>query len=300
MKSVPDAAPEGSTPYELIEAVNAVRAEHGLAGYTPNSVLMSIAQFHAEYLASIGVSNTHIDSFGRRPFQRALDAGYQVAGDLSSGGFFSENVVGGVGLTAEGAVELWMGDAPHQNTILSTFLQDVGTGVAVIGNTFFYVLDAGLSTGGTPVVYTPPPYVIRTSITLPTNTPNPDGGIIHIVQVDQTLLEISIIYNVPLVVIYSQNNLSEKSVIYPDQSIIIRYAFTATPTRPTATATNRPSSTLWPTSSKTHTLLSPSPTSTPTSVLPSKSTAVAVIVIIIAAFLAAGILSLVGPREKRG
>jgi hypothetical protein len=40
---------------------------------------MGIAQTQAEYMASIGVSNTHVDAYGRRPYQRALDAGYAVA-----------------------------------------------------------------------------------------------------------------------------------------------------------------------------------------------------------------------------
>ncbi len=40
------------------------------------------------------------------------------------------------------AVETWMGDDPHLNTMLSGNLQDVGAGVGVYGNTYYYVLDA--------------------------------------------------------------------------------------------------------------------------------------------------------------
>ncbi len=297
----PAAEPDLSTASELVAAVNALRAEHGLPAYNTHPILMQIAQTHAEYLASIGVSNTHIDQYGRRPFQRALDAGYPVAGDLSLGGFFSENVVGGIGLTAEEAVEIWMGDAPHQNTMLSTNLQDVGAGVAVVGNTYYYVLDAGLSTGGTPVAYTPPPSVILPTKTFVTSTPNPDGSITYIVQPGDTLLAIATAFDISLQELYALNGLTETSVIYPDQTLIIRAAYTATPTQPTGTPTLRPSSTPWPTSTRTKVVTAAPPTATeePTG-LPSASAGGAVIVIIVVALLAAGAITLMGARKKPG
>ncbi len=182
--------PALSSPSELISAVNALRATHGLAPYQVNSILMGVAQAHAEYLVSIGTI-THISANGMRPFQRALAAGYLVAGDLSLGGFFSENITAGVGQTADEAVQQWMGDDPHKNTMLSGTLQDVGAGVGVYGNTFYYVLDAGLSTGGTPVAYTPPPPLIPSTPTIIPNTPNADGSIIHLVKTGDTLGSLS-------------------------------------------------------------------------------------------------------------
>jgi uncharacterized protein YkwD len=50
----PQAAPQQSTQEELIAAVNALRAERGLAPYRADPILMSIAQAQAEYLVSIG------------------------------------------------------------------------------------------------------------------------------------------------------------------------------------------------------------------------------------------------------
>ncbi len=150
----PHTIPNLSTASELIDAVNALRASLWAAPYTPNSILMSIAQRQAEYNLSIGTI-THISADGLQPFQRALQAGYPVAGDISNGrpGFFSENIIAGVGLTAEEAVEDWTEDAPHLNTMISTNLQDIGAGVAVSGNTYYYVIDCGLSTGGTPASF---------------------------------------------------------------------------------------------------------------------------------------------------
>jgi len=291
------AAPQISTASELIDAVNTLRAANGLPPYTPNSILMGIAQGQAEYNLSIGTI-THVSADGLRPFQRALLAGYPVAGDISLGGFFSENIVAGVGLTADGAVEIWMGDAPHQNTMLSSNLQDVGAGVAVSGNTYYYVLDAGLSTGGTPRPFTPPPSYSTPVATLIPNTPNADGSIVYIVQRGDTPLAIAIAYGITLREIYALNNLTDSSLIYPDQRIIVRGAYTPTPTQPTSTPTERPTITPWPTSTPTSTETPVPPTPTPSPGLPVPAARDAVIVIIVAALVIAALLALLGRKHK--
>ncbi len=291
-------SPDLSTASELIEAVNALRASYGLPAYTPNSILMGIAQTHAEYLAAIGVSNTHIDAYGRRPFQRALDAGYPVAGDLSQGGWMSENVIGGVGMDAQGAMDWWIGSTPHLNTMTSTVLRDIGAGVAVVGNTYYYVIDCALSTGGTPVAYTPPAYVIYPTAILPTNTPNADGSVTYIVQRGDTALGIALAYGLSLDELLALNGLTEKSVIYPDQIIIIRAGYTPTPTLPTSTPTTRPTITSWPTSTPTSTETPVPPTPTRIPALPVSTARDAVMVIIVAALVVAALLALVGRKRK--
>jgi uncharacterized protein YkwD len=290
--------PTYSSASELISAVNSLRATYGLPPYQTNSILMSIAQTQAEYLAAIGVSSVHLDAQGRRPYQRALAAGYLVAGDLSLGGWFSENVTGGIGQTAEQAVNEWMGDQAHQDTMLSSTFVDVGAGVAVVGNTYYYCLDAGLSTGGTPVAYTPPAPLHPITPTLVPNTPNADGSIIHIVQPGDTLGSITMAYNVPLADILKLNGLTLKSTIYPNQKIIIRAAFTPTPTQPTSTPTIRPTVTPWPTSTPTDTNTAIPPTPTPSPGLLVSAAAESVAVIIIAALVLAGLLAFWGHRQK--
>src|SRR5688572_18232334 len=78
------------TPDDVIAEVNELRASNDLPPYEVDSILMIIAQAQAEYIASTGVV-THFDEDGARPYQRAIKAGYSVAGDLTFGGFFSEN-----------------------------------------------------------------------------------------------------------------------------------------------------------------------------------------------------------------
>jgi uncharacterized protein YkwD len=293
----PSFSPNYSTSYELIEAVNALRAANGLAPYQANSILMSIAQTQAEYLLSIGGAYTHTDANGRRPYERALAAGYMVAGNLDLGGFFSENITGGSSLTAEEAVQQWMGDDAHKNTMLSGTLQDVGAGVAINDNTYYYVLDAGLSTGGTPVAYTPPAPISISTPTMVPNTPNPDGSIVHIVKSGDTLGSISLAYNVPLQDIRRINNLT-KDTIYVGQKIIVQTTFTPTPTQPTSTPTIPPTSTPWPTTTPTFTATPIPATPTPAPGLPVSAAGETAGMIAITALIFAGLIAILGRRKK--
>ena len=113
--------PPKQTALDIIAEVNALRAASNVAPYQVNSVLMSVAQSHADYLASTGVV-THFSADGSRPFQRAISAGYSVAGDLSLGGFFSENIQSGVDLSASEVVVIWQGDSAHLTTMISSNL----------------------------------------------------------------------------------------------------------------------------------------------------------------------------------
>ncbi|MCX6037133.1 MAG: LysM peptidoglycan-binding domain-containing protein, partial [Chloroflexi bacterium] len=286
------AAPQISTASELIDAVNALRASYGLPPYTPNSILMGIAQGQAEYNLSIGTI-THASADGLWPFQRALLAGYSVLG-----GYFSENIAAGVGLSAEGAVEMWIGDDPHLNTMISSNQQDIGAGVAVAGNTYYYVIDCGLSTGGTPRPFTPPPSYSTPVATLIPNTPNADGSVVYIVKRGDTPLAIAIAYGVSLIEIYALNNLTDSSLIYPNQRIIVRGAYTPTPTQPTSTPTERPTITPWPTSSPTSTETPVPPTPTPSPGLPVSAARGAVTAIVVAALVIAALLALIGRKRK--
>jgi uncharacterized protein YkwD len=292
-------APSLSTASELIDAVNALRASNGLPPYTPNSILMNNAQRQAEYNLSISMT-IHISADGLKPFQRALQAGYPVAGDISNGspGWFSENIVAGVGLTAAEAVEIWTGDDPHLNTMISTNLQDIGAGVASTGNTYYYVIDCGLSTGGTPRPFTPPQSYSTPVATLIPNTPNADGSITYIVQRGDTALGIALSYDISLSELLTLNGLTENSVIYPGQKIIIRTEYTPTPTLPTSTPTGRPTITPWPTSSPTSTNTRIPPTPTRSLGLPVSAAHGAVIAIVVTALVIAALLAFLGRRRK--
>ena len=66
------------TSYEVIDAVNALRASYGLPPYAVDNLLMLAAQGQADYLASIApnVGNGHVGPGGTDTDARALAVGY--------------------------------------------------------------------------------------------------------------------------------------------------------------------------------------------------------------------------------
>ena len=290
---------------ELIAEVNSLRISNGLPPYNVHPILMQIAQAHTNYQAAIG-SGTHYGADGSRPFQRALAAGYPVAGDLSRGGFFSENIVWGSGKTPAEAVSNWQGDAPHLNTMLSPNLQDVGAGVATSGGMTYYTLDAGLASGS-PVSYTMPAGIstapgpgteIVSDFMLPVsvNTPNDSGSIYHEVQFGQTLWSIAIAYETTVEQLKKANNLQGIS-IFEGQKLMIKIVSTATATDnqiDKATATiGVPTSTATKVEEATMTL-----TPMPAAPVSTRVSGTIVFAIIASALIFAGLGTWVGMRKQ--
>ena len=226
---------QASDAYELIDAVNALRIANGLPPYNTHPILMGVSQAHAQYMASAGTV-THYGADGSRPYQRALAAGYPVAGDLSQGGFFSENIIAGNSLSAQGAVERWLGDAPHTNTILSTYAQDIGAGAVTVGSYVYYVIDVGLATGSTPR-FTPGPggtfptaeYYAPLVSTIMPNTPAADGAVRHTVKGGETLWLIAITYGTKVDAIRNLNHLAADAPLRPGRDLLIFPPGTMTP-----------------------------------------------------------------------
>jgi len=234
--------PAAATAYDLVSAVNALRASNGIAPYNVNSILMEIAQDQASYLASTGGAYGHVGLGGTLPYQRALNAGYEVAGALPPG-LFSENWVEASSVQA--AIRFWQGDAAHRIALYSTDLYDIGGGVASSDGMTYYVIDTGASTGSKPlpssnstggattVVVNGTPVsqdqVIPMAVV---STPNQAGDVYHIVLPGQALWQIAIAYKVKINDIMTLNSLSS-NVIYPGQKLLIMRVGTATPVSPT-------------------------------------------------------------------
>ncbi len=180
----PPTAPAQTVPsaQALVEAINAERVKKNVPPLKVHPILMTSAQNHADYMAS-GGGITHYGADGSRPFQRHLALGYPLAGDLSRGGFASENIVAGSGMTIEQAITSWYGDEPHTNTMISDKYTECGAGVAVSGNVIYYCFDVARPTTPQPTGTTPsaPP----TPSTEPTMPPAPSGR--YIVYVPRTM-----------------------------------------------------------------------------------------------------------------
>jgi len=268
------------SPFDLVNAVNALRASHGLAPYSINSILMYTAQSQADFLAATGTM-THTGPGGSGLTDRLLAAGYLLAGELSAGGFRAENITGGnESMPAQSAVDQWTGDALHLNTMLSPNLTEIGAGVAVSGGRVYYVINcARPTTSGAPEASTS---VAESGSAVPAreapilvaivSTPNSNGDVIHEVQFGQTLWQLAIAYNVKIDEIKSLNNLFDNS-IYPGNKLLIKTgviqptaAHTETPTRDlTVTSINTPisaASILQRTSTSTR-VVTPLPSSPP-------------------------------------
>jgi uncharacterized protein YkwD/LysM repeat protein len=229
---------------DVIDAVNSLRISHGLPAYSVNSILMGTAQGQADYMASIG-SWSHTGPGGSSVTQRLLAAGYPLAGDLSLGGFRSENVVMGTGMTPEEAVSSWTGDDLHLHTMLSADLQEIGAGVAEKDGMVYYVIDCARPTGsGVPQAYTPGAEAAlsggENDIIIPVvkSTPDANGDVIHIVQAGQSLWQIATTYGVHIVDIQQLNHFSSTYVINPGDKLLIKKVGTATSVPPTLTATH--------------------------------------------------------------
>jgi len=256
--------------YDVIAAVNQLRAAKGLTPFNVNGALMSSAQGHSDYQASIH-SITHSGSGGSDPKSRAIAAGFGGGATV----FVSENIYGGAGASAQNAVNWWQGDSLHLNTMLGPNYTDAGAGVATDGNVVYFTLDVGYvagsaGTGNNGSGYTPAP-----STTVPltpatpfypvqVSTPGPDGSIIHIVKPGQSLWSIAASYKISLADLLKLNGLTNNAFIFPGDKLTIKPAGansnpppvatdgsvtpalgelpipTATPRQPTAIVTHSP------------------------------------------------------------
>lgn len=287
---------------DVVAQVNALRASNNLPPYQVNTVLMGIAQSHADYIAGTGVV-THFSADGKRPYQRAVAAGYSVAGDLSQGGFFSENVNSGIDFTPADVVNDWQSDSDHLNTMTSPDLKDVGVGVALVNGVTYYVLDAGASTDdpvaiSTSSTLTLPPVLgtpgTQSAIVL-ISTPLDNGDVYHTVQADQALWSIALAYDTTIEQLKLLNALASDE-IFIGQKLLIRRPVvnTETPTAKVTATFGIPTSTatlpVTPTITFTATPL-PTPPASP------QSGGMVVGIIILTALLAAGIGSWLGNKK---
>ena len=121
---------------EVINAVNAYRAQRGLPAYTVNPLLAQAAQRHANDIACNKLY-VHTGTDGSTPRSRVADTGY-VARSVS------ENVNGNYPpLSGQGAVNWWINDRTeprHGQNLVSTTFTEIGVGYSFYDNYGFYTL----------------------------------------------------------------------------------------------------------------------------------------------------------------
>jgi uncharacterized protein YkwD len=226
--------------YDLIGAVNALRAQYSLPNFNIDGSLMASAQGHSDYQASIQTM-THYGPGGNTANERAQAAGY--------GGRVSENIavftLGFEGALSTIIFEYWADDL-HMNTMINPQYLDIGAGISVGGGRVYITLDAGWPTGTYPLptrqTWTPDalttPGISSTLSFEPifVSTPLPDGAVYHIVGYGQSLIGIAGAYGLSVDGLATLNNINPDQ-IYAGQTLLIRAAVTPSPsTEPTLIA----------------------------------------------------------------
>jgi uncharacterized protein YkwD len=233
---------QGDCAYELIAAVNDLRASYGLAPFTVDSILMAVVQAQTDFRVATGGAYGHLGPNGERPRDRAIAAGYGAGNTV----FVSENIIEGTDLTPAQAVEWWTGDEPHLNTMIGPYYRDIGAGCGFSGNYAYYTINSGYVAGGysSSGYYTTPatgvsvvePFFIATSA--------PDGSITHTVAAGQTLWTIAAYYGVDLDTLRRLNGFGETPILHPGDLVIVSPPL-GTPTAAiTATAEDVPPTTI--------------------------------------------------------
>ncbi len=265
-----EAQAQASSASEVVAAVNEFRAAHGLPPLQVDPILMSVAQAHSDYQASIQTV-THTGPGGTRPIDRAYAAGFGGGATI----FISENIAGGLNMSIQTAIYQYWQDDLHLHTMLNPAAVYIGAGVGTAGDYVYYTVDTGYI-AGSPANPPPPtseglssgpevgsydPFII--------STPREDGAIIHIVGAGQTLTGIANTYQVPLNEVLALNNLAIDATIYVGDEIIIRAGNTPTPTvsptKPLPTPSPSATETVYKPSPTPRASFTPRPSATPTS-----------------------------------
>jgi uncharacterized protein YkwD len=138
--AVPAAPPPADVadwPRETVRLVNQVRAQSGLSPLAYNETLAVAAQAHASDCVQRGWCS-HTGSDGSDIKTRILRAGYDPANWAEC---WAQRQ------TPQGAVDIWMDevppDDPHRRTLLTTWLSEIGVGVAQTTWGYYFIADFG-------------------------------------------------------------------------------------------------------------------------------------------------------------
>ncbi len=295
-------------PAQMIAAVNGLRLSYGLPTLADHPILMQSAQSQADYMAATG-NVTHARPGGTTYTQQLLALGFPLAGDLSLGGFRAENILSTYGpLDWNGVPPGWQDDA-HMNTMLSQNFTHIGAGISQSGNSYYYAVDTAAVTGSgqmqssAPSILTSVPGggnesagVSQFMVPVTISTARPDGDVMHKVQYGQSLWSIAIAYGTTIINIQALNNLGDDLIIYQGQDLLVlKSATQPAPSAPESTATFEVTETVVPTASLTATSMPLQVSTIPVleNIEPSASSPgssrILVVILIIAAFMGAGV-----------
>ena len=133
----PAAVPSSQLAADLFNQINTTRAAYGLYPLTYNGQLAQAAELHAQDCRQRGWCS-HTGSDGSSSQTRILRSGYPAAGTAECWLW---------NMSPWLAIDIWMDEVPpndaHRRTLLSTYLTEVGIGVAESGSGSYIVADFG-------------------------------------------------------------------------------------------------------------------------------------------------------------
>jgi len=222
---------------ELIQRVNSLRVSYGENTYEVDYSLMYVAQMQAEWSAV----NNHIGHDGpggSSPDDRALAMGY----GYGYKSFATENV--SIYTTSRHTpafvVEMWQSDWGHLNAMISSDYEHIGVGYAQGAESSWFIMMVGWIDESKPLSTTSDQEnkeIVVPYVPFVISTPDEFGAIYHEVQLGQTAWTIAAKYGIDLEKLYELNNISENSVLYYEDILIIHPPLYSTAT-PISSLTN--------------------------------------------------------------
>lgn len=151
---------------QLLELTNRQRQNNGLSRLALSPSLGRAAQNHA---GDMVVRNffSHSGSNGSSVADRAREEGYQFQA-------IGENIAMGTNRTPSSAIEGWMNSPGHRSNILNPNYTEIGFGIALRGNEYYYVQVFGRGSGSATAA--PPPPSNSSSATPPPRSPQSGSG----------------------------------------------------------------------------------------------------------------------------
>jgi uncharacterized protein YkwD len=249
----PTPGPSAIYPIDMINAVNDLRARNGLPGLEVHQALMEVAAQTANALAATEGAAGHYRPCYMTLGQLLLIRGFALWGDLSQDGYRSEDWV--AAQTVQQAIDFWLSDQLHSDTMLSEHRSHIGAAVAVSDQIYMVIVTA-LQTPSGKMQWGAEPHLTQAaadqaactgratqnaemggmaeySIPVALSTARPDGDVVHEVQYGQTLWSIAIQYGTTIEQLKRLNGLTDDTVV-PGWKLLVQKDATQ-PAPPTMT-----------------------------------------------------------------
>jgi LysM repeat protein len=233
--SAPPAQSGGVTPFDLIIAMNTLRASYGLPVLQEDPIVNAVAQATAEIMAANNMSS-HIGDVRGRLQAAGYGGGNQV--------WATENFAVGTSFGIDEIMLAWS-DPTHMIPAVNPAYCNVGAGVAKAANgRTYYVLQAAYTSAKSCGEYkssgggsnTQPGGVTGVSqVIIPVQiaTPDAEGRVYHEVKAGQSFWAIAVAYKITINDLEVWNNLSRQNKLQVGQKLFIPGSNTegyATPT----------------------------------------------------------------------